>query len=135
MSKDYADSRFGVRKAARFTKTASLAGTVSSNTELDRFRLFEAVNVSGLNVTFQTGGTIAATMALVLGYSLAGTGAFTAIGTATLATNADNTCINGTCTTTALAAGDELVLCKLGTSAAVNVAVAHVSYTEAFVNA
>lgn len=133
--KSYEDSRFGVRKALAFNKTASLAGTVSTNTELERRRMFEAVSIQAWNVSFLTGGTIAATEALVLGTSLAGTGAFTAIGTATLATNADGSCINGTVATTAMAAGDELVICKLGTSAAVHVAVPQVSYVEAFVNA
>lgn len=135
MSKSYEDSRFGVRKYVRFTKTASLAGTLATSTELERLRMFEAVSIQAWNVSLITGGTIAATAALVLNTSLAGTGALVPIGTATLATNANASVITGSVATTAMAAGDDLVLSQIGTTAAVHVAIPAVSYVEAFVNA
>lgn len=133
--RSYEDSRFGVRKMLRFTKSAALNGTLATATEMERIRMFEAVSIQAWSVSLITGGTIAATSALVLGTSLAGTGAFTAIGTATLATNANATVITGTVATTALASGDDLVLAQIGTTAAVHVAIPQVSYVEAFVNA
>lgn len=134
MGKDYADPRFGVKKLLAGDTTASLASTVAA-TELMRFRFMEAVSVTDWNMWVKTGGTEASLRTILIGTSLAGTGAFSAIGTQTLGTLANGTTQDAALTATAIAAGDDIVIQHLGTGAAVYAIRPLIQYVEAFVNA
>lgn len=114
MGESYSSPVFAVEQViATFDTTASLASTVGATT-LEKSYLSKAMNVTKASVYAKTGGTDAVRK-LMLGYSLAGTGAVTALGTLTPGTKADGTIIDWAVTGTAMVAGDHLVLQHLGT--------------------
>jgi hypothetical protein len=87
-----------------------------------------------MNVYFVAGGTSTA-QSFVIGKSLAGTGAFSGIGTIVVGTQATGTFKSGTVTETSMAVGDALILQAGGTSAVVANGQVSVLFREEFVNA
>lgn len=118
MCRFYFDSQYGVSKTEQMLDGITMNGTVASAAALGTpMTLMENVTVTDWNLTLTTGGT-GTEMAIVLGYALAGTGTFTAIGTMALGTNADATVVDGAVTATNLSEGDDLVIKSvLGTGA------------------
>ena len=131
MSKDYADSRFGVVHMFDTPLTGALNGTVAA-TELFRYRFQTAIALTGLGVRFSVGGTDAV-RTIIAGKGTAG-GAITAFGTALLGTQANNTTkelsIIGN-----MEAGEELIIQQLGTGAQPYNISFQPYYRERFVNA
>jgi len=98
----------------------SVAGTAASTTELaaTRIKLPFRAKIVGATRVSSTGGT-AAGPSVLLQHSLAGTGSFTSIGTATFGTDADGTGSDFSVTATNLADGDQVRLAiAAGTAAA-----------------
>lgn len=114
MSKSYDDPRFGVEVMLTTDVSASLASTVAA-TEINRYKIRKDMILQAAAVRVKTGGTDAVRQILV-GRSLAGTGAFSGLGTLTLGTQANSTTKNMTVTGT-FAANDDIVLQHLGTGA------------------
>lgn len=114
----------------------SVSGTIASAAVLAQIRVPRAIRVSGCSCYCVTGGT-AAGPSYTVGYSLAGTGSYTAFGTATIAgaagTAADKTGADCTVTATSLAAGDMLIVKSVaGTAAATPVANWTITFNELF---
>lgn len=131
----YADPRFGASVALPLNESGAINGTNAAVGELGRYTLMEDSRLLDWNVRVKVGGT-AAQQSILIGYSLGGTGAFTALGTAALGTNADSTVIDGSLTETDLAAGDDVVYQRsAGTSAAVHNVQPVVQLRERFVQA
>lgn len=111
MSQDYSDPRFGVQVILATDISGAINGTVAA-TELFRYPVKRASTVVDIGVRFKVGGTDAVRQVIV--GTAAGAGAMTAIGTATLGTQANNSTkllgIAG-----AVAAGESLVFQQLGT--------------------
>lgn len=131
MSKDYADSRFGVPQMFDTPVTAALNGTVGA-TELFRYRFDHAAALTGIGVRFSVGGTDAV-RTIIAGKGTAG-GAITAFGTQLLGTQANNT-TKSLSITGNLEAGEELIIQQLGTGAQPYVVSFQPYYRERFVNA
>lgn len=110
--RNYADPKFGSEKPFNTDVSASLASTVGA-TEIMRYRMKNAGTCTAVTARIKTGGTDAVRKVLV-GISLAGTGAFAGFGTATLGTQADKT-TKDLSITGSWAAGDDLVFQHLGT--------------------
>ena len=129
----YANPRWAVRQLWKFRTTGALNATTASATEKYRQTLSSVwpVKINAAKVTFTAGGTEAAKNQLVLGKSLAGTGAFSAIGTHSLATHATADVVDWSVTGT-LTAADDLVLAYYGTSTEVYDAIVSVDYSEQF---
>lgn len=87
----------------------SIAGTNAAASEQFRLRIPRAMVVDEASVVAMTGGT-AAGPNIVLGKSLAGTGAVAGFGTHNFGTAANNTGAAITITATSFDAGDHLVL-------------------------
>jgi len=131
----YSDPRFGVAQTLPLNESGAINGTSASAVELGRLTVMGNVTLTDWNLRVKTGGT-AAQASILIGYSLAGTGAFTAIGTAALGTNADSTIIDAALTETNLSAGDDIVYQKTAaTSAAAHNVQPVVHYRERFVQA
>lgn len=114
----------------------SVSGTIASAAVLAQIRVPRAIRVTGCSSYCVTGGT-AAGPSYTVGYSLAGTGAYTAFGTATIVkssgTGANNTGADCTVTETNLAAGDMLIIKSVaGTAAATPVANWTITFQELF---
>lgn len=118
MSQFYNDSRYGTWKNSRMAPASAVTATSAGGataTALTGYsmKLMENVVVTDFNIRITTGqtNTSAQCFSYILNYSLAGTGAVTALGTATAAAAiADASFINGSVTSTQLAAGDVLLL-------------------------
>jgi hypothetical protein len=113
---------------------------IAADTVLDRRTFMEAVTVKDWNLVFKSGDTCTGTddtarWVLILGKSLAGTGAVTTIGSAVVGTQADNSVLDDAVTETNFAAGDDIVLqVSAGTilpAGAINVT-SDVSYVDRF---
>lgn len=132
MSKHYANPLFGVEQQVICDLSGALNGTVAA-TELMRYKCKRATVVTDVGVRFKVGGTDAVRK-LILGLSLAGTGAVSQLGTATLGTNANATTkllgISGT-----FAANDDIVISHLGTGSEPYNVQPQIFYVENFVNA
>jgi hypothetical protein len=110
MCRFYFDSQYGVSKTEQMLHAVTMNGTQASVAQFGApLEVMENVTVTDWNVSLTTGGT-GTEMAITLGYSLAGTGTFTAIGTMALGTNADNTVVDGAVTATNLSDGDHLII-------------------------
>jgi hypothetical protein len=133
MSKQYDDPRFGVEQCFTTDVSASLASTVAA-TEINRYYIKKDSVLTGVQLRCKTGGTDAVRQVLV-GRSLAGTGAFSGLGTVVLGTQANSTIKAMTITQGTFAAGDHIVMQHLGTGAEPWVVSAQYFYTETFVNA
>jgi len=129
---NYSDPRFGVEQQIVTDLSGAINGTVAA-TELMRYRCKKALVVTDVAVRFKVGGTDAVRK-LILGLSLAGTGATSQLGTATLGTAANATTkslgLVGT-----FAAGDDIVISHLGTGSEPYNVQPQIFYVERFVNA
>lgn len=132
MSKQYANPLFGVEQCMVSPSTGALNGTVAA-TDLFRLKAKTATVVTAVYASFLAGGT-AATRQILFGKSLAGTGAFSGMGTAVLGTQATAT-IKDLSFTGTFAAGDDMYFQHLGTDAIVYNVAFQVFYREQFVNA
>lgn len=114
----------------------SVSGTIAAAAVLAQIRVPRAIRVTGCSSYCITGGT-AAGPSYTIGYSLAGTGTYTAFGTATIVkssgTGANATGADATITATNLAAGDLLSIRSVaGTAAATPVANWTITFQELF---
>ena len=148
MTTTYDDSRWGTlrRISLRNTADGGLGSAVASQTILDRRTFMANVTIKDMNLAVDVGATCTGTggvatevYTLKLGYSTAGTGTITAIGTATIGTGgqADNTVLDGTVTETNLSSGDDILFYRdTGTALGDNSLVVRdldVSYVERYV--
>lgn len=109
----YADPKFGVEQVVVTSESAALNSTVAA-TEIFRYRMKKAQTISAVYARCKVGGTDAVRK-IIIGTSAAG-GAITAIGTATLGTQADGT-IKDLSISGAVAAGGDIIFQHLGTGA------------------
>ena len=133
--RSYSDSAFGSRKQMIVPgDSIALNGTVTSTTGLARMTCMEALTVKDANFSVLVAGTAADTN-LILGKSLAGTGAISGFCTATLTgTQTASSVIDATVTETDFAVGDDIVFARAaGTETETAIYVApHVDYVEKF---
>lgn len=134
MSGQYSDPRYGTRQLMTLDRTGALNGTVGA-TVLARYEIPYAATISDATFRIAVGGTEASLRTMLIGVSLAGTGATTNIGTQTLGTLANNTALPSAVTSTAVSAGDYVVISHLGTGAAVYDVQPILVIQEKFVNA
>lgn len=130
-SRTYSDPSFGSKKTMFLPATGSLVGT-GAGTEVGRLEVMEDCIATDWNLVTVVGGTTGAVNVLI-GKSLAGTGAFTAFGTVAIGTNASNVVIDAACTETTLNIGDHLVCQWAGTSAMTTNVIPRIQYRETFV--
>lgn len=137
----YDDGRYLTQQTISLGQEAKAqTSVIAANVEHERMTMMNNVRIKDFNVFVLDGSTTtgaAATTAfhVCIGYSLAGTGALTAIGTATLGTCADGSVVDGSVTETNLSAGDDLVLyAAAGTALPAGMVkfTAKVMYTERF---
>lgn len=137
----YDDPAYGVlqRMTLANEADAALGSAFASQTTFARETMMTGVTIKDFNVVVLSGCTCtgAGAWTLKIGKSAAGTGAISAIGTASATTHADDTVIDGSVTETNLDAGDDLVFyhdagTALGDNALACKAV--VSYTEHYVS-
>lgn len=108
----------------------SVPGTAATATVLLRIPLVSSLRVNSIRVRQTTGGT-AAGPNVVVGKSLAGTGAASAIGTVAFGTSADGAVATTTLTSTDFDAGDEIVLTNAaGTAASTPVVIFAIGYAD-----
>lgn len=131
MGRTYSDPSFGSKKVIRFAATGSLVGTAAIALK-DSHQFMAPAVVDDVEVFFVAGGTTTA-QSFVVGKSLAGTGAFSTIGTIVVGTQATGTTKAGSVTETAFAAGDEIQLYAGGTAATVPNGIVAIQYRETFV--
>ena len=113
-------------------RSGAINGTVAA-TELMRYTMNKAGAVNKAKIRAAIGGTEASIRQILLGKSLAGTGAFSVLGTQALGTLANGNIVDWAVTGSYLA-GDDLVIQHLGTGAAVYDIEVQVYYQQAFVN-
>lgn len=130
-SRTYSDPSFGSKKTFAYPATGSLVGT-GNGTEVGRMEVMQDIIVTDFNVSTVVGGTTGA-LNVLIGKSLAGTGAFAAFGTLAIGTNAANTVIDGSCTETTLNNGDHVIIQWAGTSAMTTNVVPTYQWRETFV--
>ncbi len=129
----YDDPRFGVEQCYLGEVSSALNSTVAA-TELTRVFVNKDMVLKAVRVRCKTGGTDTVRQVLV-GKSLAGTGAFAGLGTTTLGTAANNTSKSMTITQGTFAAGDAIVFQHLGTGTEPWVLQPHFYVQETFTNA
>ena len=146
MSDFYDSARYGAQHVLIMSKTAdgALGSAASAQTVYNRKTMMMNVTIKDWNLEVLTGATCTGTSqvatqvwTLKLGKSAAGTGAISAIGTATVGTagQADNSVLDASVTETNLSAGDDLVwYTDAGTALGDNslVARANVLYVERY---
>lgn len=126
----YSDPAFGTKQTLTMLNTAALNGTGAAATD-QVFTFMHPVRVTDWQLLITTAGN-GTSRDVILGKSLAGTGAVTTVGTATIGTNAVDTVVDCSLTETAFAAGDDLVIQLVGTGATVAVVCPVVQYVEQF---
>ena len=133
MSRTYSDPSYGSRKTLEMPNSEVLAGTGTATDVGGEIKVMYPMTVQDWQYTVTTAGTGAAPGSVILGYKLAGTGAFTAIGTAaTSGTQAVDGIVSGAATSTDIAADDTLSLILDGTAADVTVVSSRVEVIERF---
>jgi hypothetical protein len=149
MSGTYDDLRWGVLHQMTLSNNADAAigSARAAAVVLARKTFMENVTVKDFNLEVVVGATCTGTggvatevYTLIIGKSAAGTGAVSAIGTATVGTGgaADDSVVDGTVTETNFSSGDDIVFqASIGTSLGDNslVARANISYVERYVSA
>lgn len=133
MSKQYDDARFGIEQCWILGRSGALNGTVAA-TELMRYTLSKDMVLNKAKIRAAVGGTEASLRQILIGKSLAGTGAMSAFGTQALGTLANGAIVDFTVAGTA-AANDDIVIQHLGTGAAVYDVEIQLFLQELFVNA
>ena len=136
MSRTYSDPTYGSKKQMPLAGEAiALNGTVTSTTDLARVTVMQPITVSDANVSILVAGTAVDTN-LLIGKSLAGTGAFAALGTITLTgTQTADSVIDATVTATSFSTGDDIIVARAaGTETETAILVKpYVQYKETFV--
>lgn len=133
--RSYSDPAYGVKQTIRGDIGAiALNGTVTSTTTKGVITVMQPCTVIDFNAVVLVAGTAVDTK-LLIGKSLAGTGAFSPFGTITL-TGTQNaaTVIDASVTSTAFSTGDDIVLSRAAgteTEAALRVD-AYIQYAETF---
>jgi hypothetical protein len=130
-SRTYSDPTFGSKKEVTLLNTAALNGTAAAATD-QVYTFMAPVIVTDWEVMVTTAGN-GTSRNVLLGKSLAGTGAVSLIGTITIGTNTVDTVVDGACTETAFAAGDDVVIQLEGTGATVAVVCPVLQIRETFV--
>lgn len=115
--------------------TGSIAGTVTGVTNKSICTVMHPITVTDWQLCVTTGGVEIDTLILI-GKSLAGTGAFSAFGTITVTgTRTALDVIDGSVTSTDLATGDDIIVARAaGTETGVAVVTPYIQYRETFVN-
>ena len=129
----YSNPVYGVEQMLIGDRSGAINGTVAA-TELMRYTMSKAGKVTKAKIRAAVGGTEASVRQILLGKSLAGTGAMSAFGTQALGTLANGNIVDWTVTGT-FAAGDDLVIQHLGTGAGVYDIEPQIYYQQVFVNA
>jgi len=108
----YDDPKYGVEQVLPMKSLANQTSVIASQTEIARHTFMKAVTVTDWNVRVLVGHTeTSGFTAISINKSLAGTGALSAFGTASLSTNADKSVIDDAVTANQnFAAGDDIVL-------------------------
>ena len=133
MSRSYSDESYSAKQIVAMPSTGALNGTAAAVADLSRMSFMQPVNVSDINVTFVAGGTNATT-GIIVGKSLAGTGAVSPIGTVMTGTSALLSTKEGAVTATDFVTGDDLVIQRtIGTSTTVEEVIPYIQYRENFV--
>ena len=134
MSRTYSNDSYGSKKTMVLPASEVLAGTGTAVDIGGEIKVMYPMTVQDFNYTNTTAGTGVAQGSVILGYKLAGTGSFTAIGTAaTSGTQAVDTIVSGACTATDIAADDTVSLVLDGTATDVAVVVCSVEIVERYV--
>ena len=114
--------------------TEVLAGTSTATDIGGEIKVLYPMTVRDFNYTVTTAGTGAPPGNVILGYKLAGTGSFVAIGTAaTSGTQAVDGIVSGASTATNISTGDTLSLVLDGTATDVTKITTRVEVIERFV--
>jgi len=140
LQNSYSDPRYGVVQQITIPdKGSTQTSVVASDTVIKRYTFMNAVRVTDWNVSFVVGGTqtgaAAASNFIEIAKSVAGTGAVTPIGSASIGTQANNTVKDGSLTATDFDEGDDLVVqyaAGTGLAAGVFQAGAQVTFVERF---
>jgi hypothetical protein len=131
--RSYSDASYGSKKQMSLYNTGALNGTAAAAATVGRVRFMVPCCVEDIGGVATVGGTDAAVISVLVGKSVAGTGAVSVIGTMALSTHAIDTAINGSVTATAFDAGDDLVIQRsLGTSTSVLDVLPYVLYVEGY---
>lgn len=126
MGSEYSDPRYGVKETICIPSYQSAVQTsvIASNTNFARMTLMKNVTVKDFNINFlaacTASGATSEAWRIALGYSLAGTGTVTAIGTATVGSGSNQAAgsvLDASVTETNLSAGDDLVAMYLAGTA------------------
>ena len=134
MSRSYSDASYAAKQELVTDAVGALNGTAAAAAEVTRHTFMEPVTATDWNGRVIAGGTDAAVISLIVGKSLAGTGAFAAIGTMALNTHAVDTVIDASLTATTFETGDDLVVQRsIGTSTSVLNIVPVVQFQNRFV--
>ena len=134
MTRTYSDPSYGSRKTLELPDSEVLAGTGTATDIGAEIKVMYPMTVQDWQYTVTTAGTGAAPGSVILGYKLAGTGDFTAIGTAaTSGTQAIDGIVSGAATATNIAADDTLSLILDGTAQDITVVKPRVEVIERFV--
>lgn len=135
MGRSYDDHSYRVRQEMPLNTSGALNGTSASAADVIRHRFMRPCTVQDWNGKAIVGGTDAGVISLLIGKSVAGTGAVGVIGTMALGTHAVDTCINASCAETNFDSGDELVVQRsAGTSTSVLQVEPVAMLVERFVN-
>ena len=133
MSRSYADPSYGSKKEESLNTTGALNGTAAAAATVVAHTFMQPVRVTDWNGRVIVGGTDAGVISLIIGKSVAGTGAFAAIGTMTLGTHAVDTVIDAAVTATAFSTGDDVIVQRsAGTSTSVLQVEPVIQYVETF---
>jgi len=131
MSRTYDDPSYGSKKQLNLLNTAAMNGTAAAAT--DQVHTFmQPVTVTDANILITTAGA-GTKRSIIIGKSLAGTGAVTTIATTDVGTATVDTVVDMTATETDFATGDDLVVQIAGTGATVAVVCPSIQYRERYV--
>jgi hypothetical protein len=110
----------------------AIAGTATSAANKVNVPLQTSIHVTGVSYASPLGGTSATARTMVVGKSLAGTGAVTSIASQAFTTHADNATADLTVTEADLAATDALVVTLTGTCGTAQIVDLMIEYYENF---
>ena len=133
MGRTYDDPSYRSKKQSPMPSTGALNGTVTSSTSKSIITVMQPITLKDWNLSVTTGGVMIDTNVLI-GKSLAGTGAVSAIGTITLTgTKTALDVVDGSLTATAFSTGDDIVVQRAaGTETGVAVVTPYFQYVENF---
>ena len=133
MGRTYDDPSYRSKKQSPMPSTGALNGTVTSATSKSIITVMQPITLKDWNLSVTTGGVMIDTNVLI-GKSLAGTGAVSAIGTITLTgTKTALDVVDGSLTATNFSTGDDIVVQRAaGTETGVAVVTPYFQYVENF---